>query len=59
MENITSVPKYGDTHCKQNDDKLECGNYHGIKQLFTCDLPVRPSFRLSDGHGGQEVVSNF
>ena len=26
---------------------------------FTCDLPVRPSFRLSDGHEGQEVVSNF
>ena len=27
--------------------------------LFTCDLPVRPSFRLSDGHERQEVVSNF
>ena len=27
--------------------------------LFTCDLPVRPYFRLSDGHEGQEVVSNF
>ena len=26
---------------------------------FTCDLPVRPSFRLSDGYEGQEGVSNF
>ena len=22
--------------------------------FFTCDLPVRPSFRLSDGHEGYE-----
>ena len=29
------------------------------RDFFTCDLPVRPSFRLSDGHEGQEVVSNF
>ena len=30
---------------------------NAMKTLFTCDLPVRPSFRLSDGHEGQEVVS--
>ena len=29
------------------------------KNGLTCDLPVRPSFRLSDGHDGQEVVSNL
>ena len=27
--------------------------------LITCDLPVRPSFMSSDGHEGQEVVSNL
>ena len=32
---------------------------HGGQNVLPVILPVRPSFRLSDGHEGQEVVSNF
>ena len=35
------------------------GPSKNLALYITCDLPVRPSFRLSDGHEGQEVVSNF
>ena len=35
--------------------------FFSLMTYFTAQgyLPVRPSFRLSDGHEGQEVVSNF